>query len=105
MATSIDSMAEKIFSINDTLSHQVCLGYKFGLQVYLRYSTNIKKVLTSESKRRADLKILNIRMAQQTRTCWWTERPLRCATILSALVAVEGNAKANLEEQATRLRC
>ena len=66
MATSIDSMAEKIFSINDTLSHQVCLGYKFGLQVYLRYSTNIKKMLTSESKRRADLKILNIRMAQQT---------------------------------------
>jgi hypothetical protein len=44
----------------------VCLGYKFGLHVYLSYSTNIKKVLTSEGQRFADLEVLNIRMAQQT---------------------------------------
>lgn len=29
------------------------------------YSTNIKKVLTCEGNRRADLKIVNIRVAQQ----------------------------------------
>ena len=49
------------------------------------YSTNIKKLLTSEGNRRADLEILNIRVAQQmveylVEYLVWTKIPARSSS-------------------------